>query len=519
MSYYTSSYGGGAYPGRAYTAGASYASQPAAYSAQPAAYSAQPAYQTRGYTAQTPSYSTYQPSTASQVPSASSRYSSYTSASTAATPQVYRYPMGADPRTTTTPYASQYTAGQSTRASATPAATASATSAAPGVQRTRLATEVPKASNNPQTTYVPRPTTTTSKPAAKAPSAQAKVEEVEEISTPAAKAADDVEVLDADRDKVFDALFEAQVQAEESLMRQVQGQLMITGPPSEQQAEHMQKQAEQRFLRLPLEKVWKEFAKKHQGAAITKEEHIELCRCFITGNKRWSTGKNEQDKQQMAAEMASMGIPMPLVQMMASMTDNLMGGVEDTLYKKMSDNYEVIASAVWAKLNKDSKGCVTKASFLDKFLESFSEIVDKGMEQFVKSGELDAALGPLAGAGGGPIVMVAAVPMDEMMMGGLMGMGGGPLMIEGFAPEPAPQSRYSGQPSFAQGPTPYAAGPHPSASAYASSRPAYNTGPSYSGARQGHSYAAPSYGGASYGGASYGGASYGGASYGGSYYR
>ena len=58
----------------------------------------------------------------------------------------------------------------------------------------------------------------------------------------------------------------------------------------------------------------------------------------------------------MAAEMASMGIPMPLVQMMASMTDNLMGGVEDTLYKKMSDNYEVIASAVWAKLNKDSKG-------------------------------------------------------------------------------------------------------------------------------------------------------------------
>ena len=212
MSYYTSSYGGGAYPGRAYTAGASYASQPAAYSAQPAAYSAQPAYQTRGYTAQTPSYSTYQPSTASQVPSASSRYSSYTSASTAATPQVYRYPMGADPRTTTTPYASQYTAGQSTRASATPAATASATSAAPGVQRTRLATEVPKASNNPQTTYVPRPTTTTSKPAAKAPSAQAKVEEVEEISTPAAKAADDVEVLDADRDKVFDALFEAQVQ-------------------------------------------------------------------------------------------------------------------------------------------------------------------------------------------------------------------------------------------------------------------------------------------------------------------
>lgn len=49
---------------------------------------------------------------------------------------------------------------------------------------------------------------------------------------------------------------------------------------------------------------------------------------------------------------------------------------------------------------------------MDKFLDVFSDVVDKGLEKALKSGELDAALGPLASSG--PVIMVAAIPMDEM---------------------------------------------------------------------------------------------------------
>lgn len=57
-------------------------------------------------------------------------------------------------------------------------------------------------------------------------------------------------------------------------------------------------------------------------------------------------------------------------------------------------------------------GLVPKKAFMDKFLDVFSDVVDKGLEKALKSGELDAALGPLASSG--PVIMVAAIPMDEM---------------------------------------------------------------------------------------------------------
>eukprot|EP00667_Euglena_gracilis_P007513 EG_transcript_7595 len=294
-------------------------------------------------------------------------------------------------------------------------------------------------------------------------------DDVVEITTPAAKALGE-EIIDADRDKVFDALFDAQEKAEESLVQQVQQQLMITGPPSEAQAERMQQQAEQRFLRIPLEKVWTEFARQHKGQAVTEDEHCELVRCFITANKRWSTSKNEEGKQQMAMQMAAMGLPPGLAHMMTAMTDNLVGGLEQTLYEKMSSNYQLIAKAVWAQLQKDAHGLVPKKAFMDKFLDVFSDVVDKGLEKALKSGELDAALGPLASSG--PVIMVAAIPMDEMM--GLGAGNRGPLML-GAPPEmhSLPRQAAHTQPSYGS------SYPHPSASAYgASGLPQYTTLPS-----------------------------------------
>lgn len=336
-------------------------------------------------------------------------------------------------------------------------------------------------------------------------------EEVVEIRTPAARMADDI--IDADRDKVFDFLFEAQEKAEESLMQQVRGQLMITGPPSEAQAEQMQRQAEQRFLRIPLEKVWAEFAKQHHGQAITKDEHCELVRCFITANKRWSTTKNEEGKQQMMMEASSMGLPPGLVHMMTAMTENLVGGIEQTLYEKMSSNYQLIAGAVWAQLGKDSNGCVTKKAFTEKFLDVFSDVVDKGMEKALESGELDAALGPLAG--NGPVIMMAAIPMDmEEMLMGSMGMGmGGPMMI-GAPPGAHLHSAHSqGSGGYSQGyPQGYSqSGSYGGAYLSAHGRSAAPQPSPYNGA----GYGSPQYG----GGAQYssGATSYGAGGYGASY--
>lgn len=58
----------------------------------------------------------------------------------------------------------------------------------------------------------------------------------------------------------------------------------------------------------------------------------------------------------MAMQMAAMGLPPGLAHMMTAMTDNLVGGLEQTLYEKMSSNYQLIAKAVWAQLQKDAHG-------------------------------------------------------------------------------------------------------------------------------------------------------------------
>eukprot|EP00668_Euglena_longa_P000452 GGOE01000574.1.p1 GENE.GGOE01000574.1~~GGOE01000574.1.p1 ORF type:complete len:529 (+),score=83.75 GGOE01000574.1:27-1613(+) len=332
------------------------------------------------------------------------------------------------------PVQSVYTTTSTTQAQYRPAAAATSAS-------TTMATA--------QRQPIQVPLTKPVKPTAVPAKASKTDDDVVEITTPAAKALGD-DVIDVDRDKVFDALFDAQEKAEESLVQQVQHQLMITGPPSDAQAEQMQKQAEQRFLRIPLEKVWAEFTCQHKGQAITEEEHCELVRCFITANKRWSTTKNEEGKQQMAMQMAAMGLPPGLAHMMTAMTDNLVGGLEQTLYEKMSANYQLIAKAVWAQLQKESTGHVSKKAFMEKFLDVFSEVVDKGLEKALKSGELDAALGPLAG-GGGPVIMVAAIPVDEMMGLGSAGSRG-PLML-GAPPEAHsfPRQPAYSQPSYGSG--------------------------------------------------------------------
>eukprot|EP01012_Entosiphon_sulcatum_P049885 TRINITY_DN68609_c0_g1_i1.p1 TRINITY_DN68609_c0_g1~~TRINITY_DN68609_c0_g1_i1.p1 ORF type:complete len:331 (-),score=82.29 TRINITY_DN68609_c0_g1_i1:191-1183(-) len=227
-----------------------------------------------------------------------------------------------------------------------------------------------------------------------------------------------------DRDKVFDELFEVE-DTETERMSQVM-QSRVRAITSEAQMQQLQDEVDAHMLsavQQPLEKIWAEYARKHRGQLLTKDELGDLVRNFITASDR--RAKEQSSSNPMEGMLGGAeGLPHPLLQMIAAFGQQMQSSLQNSVHRTMLQHSDLIAAEVWKRLSGgndtgNSTG-IDKPAFLEKFLPTIEEVVSKGLQQAAESGalEIDA-----------PAVAVISLPIEMagMMMGGLPQA----LMLEG----------------------------------------------------------------------------------------